>query len=849
MPLGGADAGIHSAGHHLHIQRRIGYNRRASDESGERALEDRLMRRAAWAGLIGLMAIGAAEGQANAVARLPGLKRGVDVATDEHGIPHIFANNWEDAARVLGYLHARDRILEMELFRRQASGTLAELLGPGALESDTLMRRLGIRRGCEEFWRAGNPPADFRAEFEAYAGGVNARLEEIKTSGNPAPGVPAPFDRMIALLPPWTPVDSLVFGKYMGWDQSGTTDDLWLGQVVEKFGIDAVQELWPLERPYEVPIVARQAPQPRAGAAALRAPGGIVPCGAGNGAVYATLLERLERARWLPRGDHFGSNNWAVAGSKSASGKPILASDPHLGFKLPSIWYACHLAVKGQTVTGAGFPGNPGIIIGHTDHHGWGVTNMQADAVDFFVETVKPDDPTRYLHKGEWKPFERRVEKIAVQGAEPKDLVIESTVHGPVIQRDGVVIAMAWTGLGASGDALAFWGASRAKNLPEFLAALDHLVVPALNVVYADSAGNIALHPCGALPLRAPGSGRIPMDGSSGELDWGPMIPRAELPFAHQPESGFVASANNRPTPLGFPFYVGWMWDPSYRARRIHAMLAGAQGLTIESMAPIQNDVLDLAAARFLPAMLEGVPESALQTDPERQARRILAEWNYVAELESLAPAIWLRWLPLYRSAVWEDEFQARGVKNPGGSWGFSGNNRREPVLELLEFITREQPNSRWFDDKKTPQRETRDDIALATFRAGVASLSIEFGPPAKWIWKERQWLELAPMLPIPALGRKGGPIPGTEFTVNPGGSGGGEGGGASWRMLVDFGAPERSLGVYPGGQSADPTSPRYDDLVKLWERGQYVPLRGVKSLDRLGADARITKARFEPGP
>src|SRR5262249_17871394 len=317
------------------------------------------------------------------------------------------------------------------------------------------------------------------------------------------------------------------------------------------------EQLWPLERPYEIPTVAVQAERD----AVTRGTLSPIPGGA---SAYAAAIKNLGWKRWLADSGSFGSNNWAVDGSKTTSGKPILCSDPHLGFNLPSIWYACPLSANGKNVAGVTFPGSPEGIIGVTDHHAWGLTNMQADAVDYFVETMHPTDPMQYRHRLEWKKVERRTEKIPVKGEAPHELHIDSTVHGPIISREGRTISMQWTGLGPTTDPIAIWRINGAESLKEFLAALDYLEVPALNVCYADVEGNIAMHPCGRLPLRLPGQGRIPMDGASGDNDWHGWIPRNELPLEVNPARHFVVSANNRPAPLGYPHYLGWMWDASY---------------------------------------------------------------------------------------------------------------------------------------------------------------------------------------------------------------------------------------------------------------------------------------------
>jgi penicillin amidase len=229
------------------------------------------------------------------------------------------------------------------------------------------------------------------------------------------------------------------------------------------------------------------------------------------------------------------------------------------------------------------------------------------------------------------------------------------------------------------------------------------------------------MHPCGRLPLRLAGQGRIPMDGASGENDWNGWVPRNELPLEVNPARHFVASANNRPTPLGYPHYLGWMWDPNYRIRRIHEMLSGAKGLTVEQMGTFQYDALDKAAQRFVPPLLAALKKHPPADPLARQAQEALAGWDFVATPEALGPAIWLRWFDHYRDAVWKPHLSGKGLEKHGG-WGFNGSNRREPVIEVLEYLTLEQPNSRWFDDPATPERETAEILMVRAFDKAVAS-------------------------------------------------------------------------------------------------------------------------------
>ncbi|HRI87324.1 MAG TPA: penicillin acylase family protein, partial [Candidatus Hydrogenedentes bacterium] len=763
---------------------------------------------------------------ATAQTKLEGLSGNVEVRYDEYGVPHIFADKWLDAVRALGYIHATDRLFQMDVTRRTASGTLSEILGEGALEGDIRVRQLGLRRTCEAFWEQGNYPDALRDDLEAYCAGVNAKIAELG-----ADGLPMQFKALEYAPAPWTPVDCIVFGKYMAWDQSGSDDDLWFGVLLEKFGPQAFEELWPLDRPYEVPAVKQQVNDAAVAKVELTA----IP---GAADAYLAALGTFD-ATWLGRGGSFGSNNWAVAGSKTKSGKPILCSDPHLGFSLPSIWYTAHLSAEGRNLAGVTFAGSPSVVIGHNDHLGWGITNLQADAVDYFVETVDANDPLKYMHRGEWKTMERISEEVPVKGAAPHKLDIDYTVHGPVISREGRVIAMQWTDLGVTSDALAIFGMNRATNLQEWLAAARTLVAPGINLMYADKAGNIALYCAGSFPLRLHGQGRVPMDGASGENDWVGMIPKDQMPLAINPAEGFVMSANGRPASIGYPHYLGFQWDPSARTRRINDMLSGAGDLSIESMAPIQNDAHDKFAETFLPVFLRVMAQSDAGDLYSARLLAALSQWDYVADRDSIGTIIWLRWFDAFRAATWDDEFAARGIEKRGGSWGFSGDNKREPMLEVLEYMTRENPDSIWFDDRATPEREDRNAIIQRAFVTASAQLKTDIGEDlTKYAWRNFNVLRIDGLLPLPIPGveRDGGPVVGDSFTVNPGGDGGGVGGGASWRMIVDFGDLTTSVGTYPGGQSEDLQSPHYADQMALWASGTYAPLRMVSDIAALPA-------------
>jgi penicillin amidase len=695
----------------------------------------------------------------------------------------------------------------------------------------------------------------------------------------------------------------------MGWDQSGTDTDVWMGMLVEKLGLETVNELFPLDRPYEIPTIpgwgAVNGPLGRGDALSRcdgveESPAYVIlspPCSsAGEGSPELPLgfsspgrtaeilrfaLDRPLQGfaqndkrgtvdvppKFPPGFDQaaldlhrrfvsgrlgslfaLGSNNWAIDGTKSATGKPILASDPHLGFSLPSIWYTAHLVAPGLNITGVTFAGFPYTVIGHNDRIAWGLTDMQADAVDYFIEKTDPQHhPHQYFYKGAWRPLTRLREDVPVRGEKPVPLEIESTIHGPLVTTHGAKLALAWTGLGPTFEVVAFQRLNTARGLTDYRAALKDLTVPALNVIYADVDGNVAIAPHGALPIRKRGLGRWPVDGSSGDYDWVGNIPDDQLPFALNPTQHFLASANGRPAPVGYPYYLGWMWDPSYRTRRIHELLATHDHITVEDMEAFQMDAHDSAAEAFVPVLLAAYDHHPFGDDQVRRAVDELRHWDFEATPESVAERIWAVWFERFRQEVWQHHFDAAGVERWEGGWGFAGTNERQPELEVLEFLTRANPESRWFDNARrlaqTPGprpkgsgleggvglrgfSQARDDIMARSFVEAIEQIIKDRGDDmSRWLWGASNVLWLHSMTQNPAFDRGGIPVRGDEFTLGPGANGGEVTGGASWRMVVDLSDLGHSFGMYPGGQSENPASPHYDDQMKPWAEGRYLPL------------------------
>ncbi len=747
--------------------------------------------------------------------RLDGLEDNVTVIRDRYGIPHIYARTVEDAVCALGYVHAQDRMWQMDMFRRMSQGRLAEILGESMLEQDVFCRTLGFARAAEKCLAAMDDEALPFRSLTAYCRGVNARVEKVLPDD-----LPDYFKMLGYRMERWDPIDTVAFLRYVAWILCGSFDDLWLLTVADKLGADGIDELFPHDRPYETPIVPDKKPsRPRLFHSEV--PEDV------QGLIDAArdILDRARRTGfWQAANGGAGSNNWAVDGTKSATGRPILCNDPHLAFSLPSMWYLAHLVAGDLNVAGGTFPGVPGILVGRNEDIAWGLTNTQADVVDYFYERVHPEDESKYRYGARWHRFEVVEEKFAIRGAEPRTVEINISVHGPVLTREGQTVTVQWMGHEPSDEVRAFLEINRAKDFHSFLDALRNLGVPAQNFAYTDKDGKIAIIPAGRFPIRKRGFGRVPHDGSRGHFDWQGFVPFEKLRYLVNPDCHYVASANQRPVGASFPYYLGWQWDAGYRARRINHLLAVNQVVTVEDMKRFQLDVHDGAAEAFLPALFLAFAGEK-PDDMAGKALALLKVWDCKATPESVATTIWMSWFHSLRDAIWEAVWRGAGA-SPEGSWGFADENAWYPPVEVLEQILREQPDQAMPDRRDIPEGDALDALLRDTFRKAVHQLIIKAGEDMHaWKWGRFNRAKFESMADIEELSRKGIPIGGTVYTLSPGGKMREVESGATFRFIADFSNPDEALVIYPGGQSEDGSSPHYAEFMDDWVRGEYIPL------------------------
>ena len=706
-----------------------------------------------------------------------GLGDSVTVLLDSLAVPHVLAASDADAYAALGYLHARDRLFQMELLRHAALGRLSELFGARTVATDRDLRALEM--GAIARARAAGMSAASRAAAEAYARGVNAWIARDSR----------PLElRILGHAPePWAPEHSLAIGVLQAWDLHFGGDELDLADVAARLGPERARELVPTFSD-TMPIIVTWGRGKREGG---RVPG--------------------------------GSNSWVIAGSRTASGKPILANDPHLVLRAPSLWYLAGLHAPGLDVVGVSIPGVPAIVLGHTARVAWGFTNAMVDDADYVLEELSPDS-SRYRTTDGWAPVEVVAETIRVRGADPVVYTRRRTINGPIVDADPRpdsvhAVALRWVAQDGGADELAaLHGWARAADAREFVRAAATFRSPEQNVVYADADGHIGYLLAGAVPVRRAGEGVFPVAGADGPV-WTRYLGADELPAEVDPPAGRIATANNRIVGDDFPFFISHHYDHAYRARRILELVDAGAGLTATDVARQQLDQVDLFAksAKGIAA------RAALDAGRADLADRLRA-WDGTMAADRFEPALFWAWYRHLQRLTYDDE---------------SPDYR--PAAPLHRWLA--AAGSDWFDDARTPEVETLATLARQAMDSSLASRLAPWGEAHRTVMQH-------PLGEIPVLGRLIG------FTVGPFPNGGSNhtvnvalttrmrppftsGYGPSMRHVVDLAAPDDAGGfVIPTGQSGHPLSRHYRDQLDWWRAGRLwvVPVDAsrVRAVDTL---------------
>ena len=749
--------------------------------------------------------------QTSGTLKLSGLQKPVRVLRDEWGIAHIYAETQDDLFFAQGFVAAQDRLWQMDLWRRQGEGKLAEILGPSAIERDKFARLVRYRGDMKAEYESYAP--DAKSIIEAFVRGVNAQIALVKSTGK----LPIEFQLAGYEPEPWTPEVCLtrMAGYVMTRNASTEIQRAVLAREFGKEFVDEWVETEPkrkLEIPEELDLAGID-PKILAGATA-----------AGAAVNFAPNPNSKD-----------GSNNWVIDGTMSRTGKPLLANDPHRTIALPSLRYLVHLNGPGWNVIGAGEPALPGVAAGHNERVGFGFTIVGIDQQDLYVEEVNPANSNEYRWQGKWQPMRVEREPVYVKGeAKPRDIELKFTTHGPVVYEDKErhrVYALKWVGSepGTAGY-LASLSLNRAQSWPEFLKALERWKVPSENLVYADVDGNIGWVAAGMTPIRKGWSGLLPVPGN-GNYEWQGFLPLKDLPQTYNPTRHFIATANHNILPPGYDKELGYEWSNPLRFLRIAEVLGSAKSkFTIEDFQQLQHDELSLNA-RALTAVLGEAknPPADLQSYVE-----LLTKWDCRLGKDSAAAALYEIWLPKLPSAIFKAHV-------PEKAWSqVSRGIQPGKVVDALR-----NPSPRWFGNDAVANRNA---ILWKTLAGAVAEAKKLLGnDPSKWRWGT---LHVAPFnhpmatdadhralfnLPAPERGGDGNTVNNTS------GAGFRQGHGASFREILDVSDWDRSVGTNVPGQSAQPGSKHYSDLLPMWADGKYFPLLYSKAKVEATAKDRLT--------
>lgn len=741
---------------------------------------------------------------------IEGLKAEVEIHFDDQMIPHIFAENDYDLYFAQGYITAKDRLWQMDFQTRFASGRLSEVVGPKAIELDRYQRRMGMTYGAENMVQVMLKDPQIKEMMEAYTAGINAYIHSLKPSE-----YPLEFKLLNYEPEDWKPLNSALLLKLMSATLAGGSNEFYMSNILNKFGPEITKNLFP-DYPFRedpiIPVGTKWEFNP------IKAPE-TPKLSLTDKTAYQIKTREIEEG--------IGSNNWAVAGEKSASGFPMLANDPHLDLTLPSIWYQVQLASSNMNSCGVSIPGAPGIIIGFNQNVTWGVTNVGADVLDWYNIKFKDNSKKEYWYNNKWNPVKTRIETIQVNGGKTITDTVLYTHHGPIVytteQRpenfskiNNVPTghALRWIAHDGSNDTRTFYMLNRAKNYSDYREALTHYSAPAQNFIFASVDNDIAITPNGYYPLKWRGQGKFILDGTDPAHDWQGRIPAEHNPTVKNPNRKFVSSANQFPNDPSYPYYINWEYAGYERSHRINKRLSVMTQATVDSLRNLQNDNYSILAENILPTIIGLINQKSLN-DIEKEGFGIVSKWNKYYDAKEIGASIFEIWQKNLGHQIWSDEFDDPNapMRHPS----------RDRSVELLL----NEPNSVWFDNVKTAKKENRADVVNASFKFAIDSLKRKFGSIDKdWEWANVKSTNVPHLAKIAGFGSKILYNGGSKTSVNAVS----ETNGPSWRMIVALGKEVKAYGVFPGGESGNPGSHYYDNMVNTWSDGKLHELLFLKN-------------------
>ena len=753
------------------------------------------------------------------------LKGKSDVFFDERLVPHIFAENENDAYFIQGYLHAKFRLWQMELQVLSAAGRASEVVGEIALNHDREFRRLGMVYAAENALKTMEEDAETKAACDAYTAGVNEYINTITESS-----LPLEYKLLGYRPEKWTNLKSALFLKYMSYDLSAHENDFEMTNAKSFFNKTDFDLLYPSVQDSLDPII------PKGTVFATPKINPIKPAFADslylnfikdNSAVTASESEKPDPGN--------GSNNWAVSASKTKNKAPILCNDPHLGLNLPSLWYEIQISVPGFNAYGVSFPGAPGVIIGFNDNCAFGFTNGGRDVRDYYEIKFKDGSKKEYWFNGHWEKSKIRIEDIAIKGKPIFKDTVAYTIFGPVMfdasyngkrNHTDKNYAVRWSAHDASNELKLFYLLDRAKNYDDYLNAVKHLKTPGQNCVFACKNGDIAIRTEGNFPAKWERQGQFVMPGFDSSYMWQGMIPEDETPSQYNPERGFVSSANQRPVDSAYPYFLGSDY-PMTRGIIINKKLSVMNNITPENMMALQTSNYNVFAQMAAPVFLNNLELNRLSFK-EINFYQKLKHWDFKNDYNSIGATVFELTWKYFNEAVYNDEFEN------------APENTMKPFESILLEMILKNPNYKFIDNIKTPQIETLGDVVTHAFKKAVVDLN-KAETEDKLAWGKYKDTHIDHLLKLPSLSRVHVPIGGGTNNINATK----ENHGPSWRMVVSLTENTEAFGIYPGGQNGNPGSRFYDNCISTWAKGNYYKLWMMKKNET--SDSRIKwKMHFE---
>jgi len=737
--------------------------------------------------------------------KINNLNKSTEVFLDDRGVPHVFSDSYIDAVRIQGYLHAKDRLFQMDVSSRYTAGRLSEIFGERMMEIDRLMRRRGLPYAAENALAGWQKHPESIKLIKAYTAGINEYIDGLSPAD-----YPVEYKLMNTSPERWSQLKSALINKSMTYDLCFRNQDDLATKTQEVLGQEFYRSLFPLRNKLNDPII----------------PSGtkwkidsLIETGQILDFIYPNKPINNQQVNMPP--EAIGSNNWAVHGSKTKNGKPILCNDPHLRLRLPSIWYELQIHTPETNVYGVSLPGAPGIIIGFNEAIAWGVTNVGMDVLDWYKINWIDKSKGTYELDGETVQAKFRIEKIKTKDGEVILDSVPYTHWGPVTYGNDydhylTDYALRWIGHDEQTiDELGtFVGLNNAKNIDGYIKASSKFRSPAQNMVYADVEGNVALRISGAIPIRAKGNGEFLIDGSQTKNGWLGYVPSNENPASINPRRGFVSSANQVTTDSTYPYpYYGYFAD--YRGRILNEKLASMSNITVDDMKQLQNDDESIFARDGLNMLVNLVSDLNNLDSEHQELINSMKNWDQKFNASTIEPIIFYRWFINFYNLAW-DEFTTDKTE------------MRTPEYWRTIDLATAQKTHQMFDLRSTEKVETSSDIALLALKETLEEIKLWKEKDSNFNWGKYNGNQISHLLGLPAFSSDTNQVSGFKYALNAVSSTHGP----SWRMVVEMTSPPRAWGVYPGGQSGHPGHRNYADMVPAWVSGDYYALDFFQSLE-----------------